>query len=127
MPWLVRNAEVLASVELATDRAGRRRGLIGRDGLDGVLVLRARSVHTFGVRFPIDVAFCCPQTAGGGPGDATGGGGGAEPWRLRVVRVVTVHGRRITRPSLRGSVAIEAPAGSFRRWGVVPGDVLEVR
>ena len=34
-------------------------GSSGRDDLDGVLVLRpCRQVHTFGMRFPIDVAFC---------------------------------------------------------------------
>ena len=37
----------------------RRRGLLGRDHVDGVLVLRpCRQVHTFGMQFPIDVAFC---------------------------------------------------------------------
>ncbi len=111
MPWLVRDADVLASVEEAWTRRERRRGLIGRDDLEGVLILTARSVHTFGVRFPIDVAFCAPV------------GDGA----YRVVRVVTVAPRRITQPSRRGTVAVEAPAGSFRRWGVRPGDRLEVR
>ena len=41
-----------------TARAARA-GLIGREDLEGVLVLRpCRQVHTFGMRFPIDVAFC---------------------------------------------------------------------
>ena len=35
------------------------RGLLGRDGIEGALLLRpARSVHTFRMRFAIDVAFC---------------------------------------------------------------------
>ena len=34
-------------------------GLLGRDGIEGALLLRpARSVHTLGMRFAIDVAFC---------------------------------------------------------------------
>ena len=58
MPWLVRGDDVLASAEVAYAQV-RRRGLIGRDHLDGVLVLRpCRQVHTFGMQFPIDVAFC---------------------------------------------------------------------
>ena len=59
MPWLVRGDDVLAAAEVAVTRGQRRRGLTGRDALDGVLVIRpCRQVHTFGMRFPIDVAFC---------------------------------------------------------------------
>jgi uncharacterized membrane protein (UPF0127 family) len=111
MPWLVRDGEVLASVETAATRRQRRRGLRGRDGVDGVLLLRARSVHTVGMRFPIDVALCRPQ--------------GED--RLRVVRLVTVGRNRVTRLRVRATVALEAEAGAFRRWGVRPGDQLEIR
>lgn len=111
MPWLVREGEVLASVESATTHTARRRGLLGRDGIDGVLHLRSRSVHTVGMRFPIDVATCIPL--------------GGE--RFRVVRVRTVVPWRVTRPSLRASVVFEAEAGMLRSSGVAPGDVLEVR
>ena len=58
MAWLVRDGTVLASVEVARSRAARRKGLLGRDGIDGALLLTpARSVHTLGMRFDIDVAF----------------------------------------------------------------------
>ena len=57
--WLVRDDEVLATAEVAPNARARRRGLLGRDEIDGVLVLRpCRHVHTFRMRFPIDVAFC---------------------------------------------------------------------
>jgi uncharacterized protein len=111
MPWLVRDGEVLASVEVAESRRDRRVGLRGRDGVDGVLRIRARSVHTVGMRFPIDVAFCSE----------------ADDGTLRVVRVVTVGRNRVTRPCLRGPVALESEAGSFRRWGVRRGSRLELR
>lgn len=105
--WLVHDGRVLASAEVAETRAQRRRGLLGRDGVDGVLVIRTRSVHTFGMRFTIDVAFCAP--------DGT------------VRRVTTLRPNRLTLP-VRGAVTvIEAPAGSFGAWGLVPGDVVEVR
>lgn len=107
MPWLVHEGEVLASVEDARTRRARLRGLLGRDGCDGVLRLRARSVHTFGMRFPIDVAFC----------DRDG----------VVVRIVTLPPNRVTRPVLRAPIALEAEAGAFRRWGIGPGDRLEFR
>ena len=39
----------------------RLRGLVGRDGVDegeAMLFERARQVHTFGMRVPLDVVFC---------------------------------------------------------------------
>ena len=58
MGWLLREGEVLASLEVADTRPARRRGLLGRDSIDGALLLvPARSVHTIGMRFPIDVAW----------------------------------------------------------------------
>ena len=57
--WLVRDGQVLAAAESPSSMRGRTRGLLGRDGIDGVMVLEpCRNVHTFGMRFPIDVAFC---------------------------------------------------------------------
>ena len=101
------DGRVLASAELATTRAERRRGLLGRDGIDGVLVLRARSVHTFGMRFAIDVAFC----------DAAG----------TVRRTATLAPNRVTLPVRGATTVIEATAGSFAAWGLGPGDRIEVR
>ncbi len=51
---------VASAVEVATTRAERRRGLLGRDSLDlaAALVLSpCCSIHTAFMRFPIDVAF----------------------------------------------------------------------
>ena len=108
MPWLVCDGRVLASLEVAEGRRARGRGLRGRGGVDGALLLRpCRSVHTFGVRFPIDVAFCDRD--------------------LRVLRIVTVPRNRVTRAVLRAGAVVEAEAGSFERWGVRPGMQLEVR
>ncbi len=39
MPWLLRDGEVLATLEVAESFAGRARGLLGRDGIDGALLL----------------------------------------------------------------------------------------
>jgi uncharacterized membrane protein (UPF0127 family) len=106
--WLLRDGEVLASLELAESRQDRRRGLLGRDSVDGALLVRpARSVHTLGMRFPIDVAFC----------DAD----------LRVLRVVRMPRHRVSRVVWRSRAVIEAEAGSFDRWKLRPGDELEVK
>ena len=58
MAWLLREGEVLASLEVASSLAARSRGLLGKASFEGALLLRhTRSVHTVGMRFPIDVAF----------------------------------------------------------------------
>jgi uncharacterized membrane protein (UPF0127 family) len=106
MAWLLRDGEVLASLEVADERSSRRRGLLGRDGIEGALLLTpARSVHTIGMRFPIDVAWL----------DAD----------LTVLRTARLPRNRLSRPVLRARCVLEAEAGSFARWGVQVGDQLE--
>lgn len=106
MGWLLRDGEVLASLEVVETRRTRRRGLLGRDGIEGALLLvPARSVHTIGMRFPIDVAWL----------DAD----------LRVLRTARLARHRMSRPVVRARSVMEAEAGSFARWGLIVGDVLE--
>ena len=108
MPWLVRGDDVLAAAEVAVSRGQRRRGLMGRDELEGVLVIRpCRQVHTFGMRFPIDVAFC----------DRYG----------FVLHTARLAPRRVSRPVWRAYFAIEAREGAFDRWELQLGDVVEVK
>ncbi|HVX16402.1 MAG TPA: DUF192 domain-containing protein [Acidimicrobiales bacterium] len=105
--WLLCADRVVASLEVASTRRERRRGLLGRDGIDGALLIeRCRSVHTIGMRFPIDVAFL----------DAGG----------VVVRIAAL-GRWRTASCRRARQVVEAEAGAFDRWGVRVGDTLEVR
>lgn len=70
------------------------------------LILRpAKQVHTFGMRYPIDVVFL--------------GGGG------RVLRVVReMQPKRLTRVVLRARAVVELPAGEAA--GVAVGDRLIV-
>lgn len=108
MPWLVREGEVLASLEVAASFTTRLRGVIGRSELDGAVLLRgARSVHTFGVRFPIDVAFCDRD--------------------LAVVETMTIRPNRVCRPRWRARAVLEAEAGAFERWRLRAGDQLDVK
>ncbi|MFK7919125.1 MAG: DUF192 domain-containing protein [Ilumatobacter sp.] len=108
MAWLVSDARVLASTETATDRSSRRKGLLGRDGMDGALLIEpCRWVHTIGMKFPIDVAFL----------DANG----------LVIRTVQMPRHRLGMPVVRARSVVEAQAGAFARWGVHVGDVIELR
>jgi uncharacterized protein len=106
MPWLLRDGEVLASLEIADQRPTRRKGLLGRDGIDGALLLvPARSVHSIGMRFAIDVAWLDRD--------------------LIVVRTARLARNRMTRPVLKSHSVLEAEAGSFARWSLQVGDQLE--
>jgi uncharacterized protein len=106
--WLVRDGEVLAAAEVATARRARGRGLLGRDGITGALVIRpCRQVHTIGMRFPIDVAFC--------DGDGT------------VRHVATLRRWRVSRLVWRSAFVVEAEAGALARWGLRTGDRLELK
>lgn len=108
MAWLITEAHVLASAEVAESRSARRRGLLGRDGIDGAFVLvPCRWVHSIGMRFPLDVAFV----------DADG----------KVLKVVRMPRYRLGRPVPAARWVIEAEAGAFERWGLIVGDVVELR
>ncbi|MDP9389636.1 MAG: DUF192 domain-containing protein [Actinomycetota bacterium] len=108
MPWLLRDGEVLAVLEVAEGVGGRARGLLGRDGVEGAMLIKpARSVHTLGMRFPIDVAYCDKD--------------------MTVVDTVCMPRNRIGRPRLRARCVVEAEAGAFERWRLRAGDRLEVK
>jgi uncharacterized membrane protein (UPF0127 family) len=108
MAWLLRDGDVLATLEVADGFQSRLKGLLGRDGVEGALLLRpASSVHTLGMRFPIDVAFCDKS--------------------LTVVDTVCMSRHRLGRPRLRAHCVIEAEAGAFERWRLRPGDELEIK
>jgi uncharacterized protein len=108
VPWLVHDGKVLATLEVATTAPGRMRGLLGRDGIDGALLLDpARSVHTVRMRFAIDVAYVDRD--------------------LVVLRIVTMQPNRLGVPVIKARSVIEAEAGAFGRWGVSVGDQLEIK
>ncbi|MGB1727567.1 MAG: DUF192 domain-containing protein [Ilumatobacteraceae bacterium] len=108
MPWLVNDTRVMASTEIAESRSERRRGLLGRDDLDGALVLRpCRWVHTVGMRFPLDVAYL----------DRDG----------VVIKTARMQRHRVGVPVLTARTIIEARAGAFARWGLRVGDHIEIR
>ncbi|MEU9285314.1 DUF192 domain-containing protein [Streptomyces sp. NPDC048275] len=89
-------------LELAESARARRRGLLGRDGITGALLLGpASSVHTLGMRFTIDVAYL--------------------DRKFRVLAVRTMRPGRVGRPRPRARYVLEAEAGAMERWGVRRG------
>jgi len=108
MAWLVSNARVLASAEVAHSRSARRRGLLGRDHLDGALVIEpCRWIHTLGMRFAIDVAYLDDDGV--------------------VVKTAQMSRFRLGAPVRQARWVIEAEAGAFERWGLRVGQEVEVR
>ena len=106
--WLLRDGNVLVAAELAESLTDRTRGLLGHHHYDGAMLLpRTRAVHTFGMRFPIDVAFMTSD--------------------LEVVSTTRMGERRLCLPRRRCRWVLEAPAGSFDWWRLRAGDRLEFR
>ncbi|CAL9517388.1 DUF192 domain-containing protein [Streptomyces sp. enrichment culture] len=102
------DVRVEVPVEIAASYRTRARGLLGRDGIDGAMLLTpCGSVHTFRMRFAIDVAYL--------------------DRRLRVIAVVPgMRPGRLGLPRPRARHVLEAEAGALERWGVRPGVRLVV-
>ncbi|MET9384895.1 DUF192 domain-containing protein [Streptomyces sp. NPDC002928] len=99
---------ITVPLEIATSYRARTKGLLGRDSVDGAVLLSpAGSVHTFGMRIPIDVAYV--------------------DRRLRVIAVRTMRPGRLGLPRLRSRHVLEAEAGAMAGWGLRVGARVEVR
>ncbi|MFE6405859.1 DUF192 domain-containing protein [Streptomyces sp. NPDC057837] len=94
-------------LEIAASYRARTKGLLGRDTVDGAILLSpASSVHTFRMRMPIDVAYLDRE--------------------LRVIAVRTMRPGRLGMPRLRARHVVEAAAGAMQEWGVRKGTRMEV-
>ncbi|MEV0178124.1 DUF192 domain-containing protein [Streptomyces sp. NPDC050625] len=96
------SAAVALPLELATSYRARTKGLLGRDSVDGAMLLSpANGVHTFRMRIPIDVAYLDRD--------------------LTVIAVRTMRPGRLGLPRLRSRHVLEAEAGVMAGWGVRVG------
>src|SRR3989454_11159977 len=112
-PFVVRNrtrGAILASkVELADTPRARRTGLLKRDILnagEGLWIYPTQAIHTFGMRFPIDVAFLD-----------------------RLLRVKRIYHRlapfRLTSLVWGARSVLELASGSLASTGTAVGDELQ--
>ncbi|WP_030346044.1 DUF192 domain-containing protein [Streptomyces sp. NRRL S-1022] len=89
-------------LEISASYRARTKGLLGRDSLDGAMLLSpASGVHTFGMRIPIDVAYLDRN--------------------LTVLAVRTMPPGRLGLPRLRARHVLEAEAGAMTKWGLSAG------
>jgi len=100
---------VATLVETAFNSADRKKGLLGRNGLEpgqALVIAPTNLVHTFAMRFAIDIIFVS-----------------REGRVLKVSRAVPP--RRIA-GSLRAFAVVELAAGEAERSDTREGDILEV-
>lgn len=108
MAWLVSAGRVLASAEVADSRRAKGRGLLKRDGIDGAMVIPGcKWVHSLGMRFDLDVAYLNDLDV--------------------VIKIHHLARHRIGPPVRNAHTVVEAEAGAFARWGLLIGDIVEVR
>lgn len=112
-PLILRNARtglaVATEVEAAFTSAERRKGLLGRDGLgpgQALVIAPTNLVHTFAMRFPIDILFVARNG--------------------RVVKARSAVPARRIAGALRGFAVIELAAGELQRSDTRQGDTIEV-
>ena len=104
---LTRNTVLATSMEVANSDTKRRKGLLGRDGLTpggGLWLSPCEAVHTFWMRFPIDLVYLDRQNR------IRKLVSDVPPWRLSAC--------------LRAHSIIELPSGTIRATETQPGDVL---
>jgi uncharacterized protein len=101
---------VVPQLEVAVESATRKKGLLGRDGLAdgcGLVIAPTNAVHTFFMRFPIDIVFV---TKAG-----------------EVVKVREAVGAWRMAAAFRAYAVIELAAGGAVRAGLHVGDRVAVQ
>lgn len=105
---LTRNTELATSLEVAASGPKRNKGLLGRGGLaegEGLWIVPCEAVHTFWMRFPIDLIYLDRQKR------IRKLVSNVPPWRLS--GCLTAHS------------VCELPAGTIRKTKTELGDELQ--
>lgn len=107
---LTRHTQLGDNLRLAGDGANRRKGLLGREGLadgEGLWIIPCEAVHTFWMRFPIDLIYLDRKCR------VMKIRSNVRPWRLSAC--------------LRAHSVIEFDAGTARRTQTSLGDTLSLK
>ena len=103
--------ELAGDLLLAESLLSRMKGLLGRRALasgEGLWIRPCKGVHTFGMRFPIDLLFLDRE--------------------LRVIAVTRdLAPNRLTRIRMNAASVLELPSGMAASTTTVVGDQLSVR
>jgi uncharacterized membrane protein (UPF0127 family) len=104
---VTKGVALASELEVAKSFAARSKGLLGRDGLrpeQGMLIDPCSSVHTWFMRFPIDVVFLDSKNR------VVGLRRNMKPWRMAW--------------SWRGAKTIELPVGVIATTRTQVGDIV---
>ena len=96
------------AIDVADTSAKRRRGLLKHTSLPagtGLWIAPCEAVHTFGMKFPIDVVFLSKAR--------------------KVLKIRKDMPKRRIAMSLRAYSVLELPVGVIESTGTLPGDQLE--
>ncbi|MBI2687102.1 MAG: DUF192 domain-containing protein [Acidobacteria bacterium] len=103
-----RNSVVTTNADIADTSQKRRTGLLKHDNLaagEGLWIVPCEAVHTFGMKFPIDVLYLSRQK--------------------RVLKIRDNMRKSRMSLCLRAHSVLELPAGRAAETGTVVGDQLE--
>lgn len=106
--WIVHGTQVVSSVNIAASHRDKRVGMKAHDDASIPLVIEGcRWVHTFGMKFPVDVVYLDAES--------------------RIVAVHAMKPHRLGWPVRSAVCVIETEPGALRRWGLRIGDTVEIR
>ncbi len=107
MAWLLVDGKVVAAAEIADSIIKRTVGLLGKENIEGVMAFpHTKGVHTFGMKFAIDVAFLNKE--------------------MKIIALKSLDPNRFAIPSMKTKMLLEARQGSFERWNVGIGSLIEI-
>ena len=105
------NTLIASQAQMATSLAQRTKGLLGRLSLaknEAMVLKPCSSIHTFFMRFPIDVLFVDRQ--------------------MRIIRLITnMPPNRLSPIAWASIMAIELPAGKIGQTNTQAGDHIEIK
>ncbi len=108
MAWLIRDGQVLASLEVARGSERRLKWLAGASLREGAfLVTGAKAAHSLGSHSAVDVAWLDDQ--------------------MTVIALSRLRPFSLALPRRRATSVLYASAGAFGRWHLVVGDSLELK
>ncbi len=107
MSWLLRQGEVLASIEITSSLYERLIGFRPESLFAATMLRPAVLIQSISCRSSLDIAFC--------------------DHNLVVVSIIFLKKNRICLTKPKTAFVLEAPGGSFERWNLQKGDCLEIK
>jgi hypothetical protein len=105
---VTQDTELAADLDAATNIFSRMKGLLGRRSLpagEGLLIRPCKSIHTFGMKFPIDVLFL-------------------DAHSTVIAALPDMKPGRISSFYAAATSVIELPAGTIEQSSTQPGDTV---